>query len=217
MEHKKTSWVTSKFFEITGIIIAILAISIGVVATISGNTLIAYSRCAEGTISCLFIRSIVFVVVVLITSYIIIFSGAFLLDKIKTGKRQPKTFHFQYKVNADALIVYDYLFERYDKIQPTVEAKGIVYRATSAKPFTSKRIQYGFVANGYKDIKSSEIGSSSHSETISELFIIAFRQTQKDVSVISLDTDIAPILNSVNFWIMKELELAFKVEHLSWR
>ena len=140
MEYKKTSWVKSKFFEINGIIIAILVGSIGVVATVSGNTLIAFSHCAVGNIDCLFISSVIFIVVVSITSYIIIFLGAFWLDKSALAKRQPKTFHFQYKVNADALIVYDYLLERYNKIQPTSEAKGIVYRVTSAKPFASKGI-----------------------------------------------------------------------------
>ncbi len=53
MENNNTRCIRSKFFEFMGVIVAILAIVVGVGVAIRGDAMIAFTRCAPTNVPCI--------------------------------------------------------------------------------------------------------------------------------------------------------------------
>src|SRR5258706_6093902 len=83
MEWKNTKWVRGKFFEISAIILGILAIVVLFGFAIQqGNAMLALTGCGITNISCVLFRSTLLVCIILAGGYILFLLIAFTLDLV---------------------------------------------------------------------------------------------------------------------------------------
>lgn len=122
----------------------------------------------------------------------------------KTSNRQRfyrRSIHLEYKINADAQIVNNYLLQSYTSISHLIEIENVIYIVEGIQAFNPNIddvFQFGFVAHGrkeiavhgYQTIAGAKITPDPIIEPVAEIFVVTINQGQRDVSILSFDTEI---------------------------
>lgn len=119
--------------------------------------------------------------------------------------------HLEYKINANAKMILDYLNQHYTNKHDTVKFNKVTLGIDGIKlfnPTESDNFQYGFVANGYK---KSPFGILESVTVISNMFIVTISQGQRGISILSFDTDVE-YANIFSTGLVRELSKVFTVE-----
>jgi hypothetical protein len=74
------AWVRSRFWQIIGATVTVLAIGLTVVATAQSDAVVAVSRCPPRDVGCLLIRSVAFVLVIAVCVFLVVLVVARALD-----------------------------------------------------------------------------------------------------------------------------------------
>ena len=109
--------------------------------------------------------------------------------------------HLEYKINADAKVINNYLLQHYISISHKVNFDKLtlcIDRIEAFNPTEHDVFQYGFVAKGhsstavhhYFTVGEVVMTADPKLEAIPELFVITISQGQKEVSILSFDTDV---------------------------
>jgi hypothetical protein len=154
------------------------------------------------------------------------------VDSDSVGRKDfilPKFFrraiHLEYKINADAKIVNDFLLQRYAGIYFFVEVFNSVYQVDVIEAFVpdSKGVlQWGFVASGHKEtarfgyttIAGMKMTPDPIIEPISEMFLVSISQGQHGVSILNFDTDVEHA-HMFTTGMIRELSKAFSIRLIS--
>jgi hypothetical protein len=140
---------------------------------------------------------------------------------VRHQKFTRRFYHAEYRVNADANVINNYLLQQYTSIAEYSEHGNITYIINgilSVDPKkTDETFQYGFIASGTKEIggKSQKFLSGSirpvlSIENIPEMFFVTISQSADKVSIVSFDTDNKDI-SSFATGLMQELRKGFSV------
>ena len=127
--------------------------------------------------------------------------------ELKYSRFHWRAVHIQWKINADANIVNNYLLQHYVGIHIDTTIKDIRYEIDKIESFDPKEhdvFQYGFIAHGKKF-------GRTRIEALSEIFFITISQGKKDVSVLSFDTDTRGA-HQFTVGLVRELSKAFDIE-----
>jgi hypothetical protein len=146
--------------------------------------------------------------------------------EIRRSRFHWRAFHIEYKVNADASVVNNYLLQHYVGISIFQEIDNVFYETNAIESFGPQQhdiFQYGFIAHGIKTtpthpshmVAQMKITADPLIEPLPEMFVITISQGQKDVSIVSFDTDIRQ-LHLFQNGMLHELRKAFTVELVSW-
>ncbi|MDP1624632.1 MAG: TIR domain-containing protein, partial [bacterium] len=136
-----------------------------------------------------------------------------------------RAIHLEYKINADAKTINDYLLQLYTGIAFFVEAFDSVYQVDTIEAFTPDGhnvFQWGFVASGTKEtaqhgyttVAGMKITPDPAIEPVPEMFLISISQGQNGVSILSFDTDV----NHAHMFttgLVQDLRKAFSVQLLN--
>jgi len=132
-----------------------------------------------------------------------------------------RTIHLEYKINADAKTVNDFLLQRYAGVSFFIEIYNSVYQVDVVEAFVpdGKNIfQWGFVASGYMEtarfgyttVAGMKMTPDPIIEPISEMFLVSISQGQKGLSILNFDTDIKHA-HMFTTGLVRELSKAFSV------
>jgi hypothetical protein len=153
------------------------------------------------------------------------------VEKERTsGTDTPQRFyrrdvHLEYRVNADANVVNNYLLGAYTGIMRTIHVGDSEYLLTDIRAFSPEEhatFQYGLIASGRKEtaqhgyflVGETKMTSDPLMEAVPEMFFITISQGQKDVSMVNFDTDTRE-LQPFSDGMVQELGKAFSVTSLS--
>lgn len=142
--------------------------------------------------------------------------------KLRYSLFRERAIHLEWKLNADAEIVYRYLLQRYVGILHFHETDKNRYEIDRLESFNPKQhdvFQYGLIAHGKKvtfkhklyKVGFMEMRADSVIEPIEEMFFITISQGKKDVSILSFDTDVRDT-SQFTVGLVRELHKAFNVE-----
>lgn len=142
--------------------------------------------------------------------------------EIKRQKFYWRAVHLEYKVNADAKVVNNYLLQNYTGISHYIKKDKETYFIDGIQTFDPERdqtFQYGFIAEGHKETArygyTEEAGMKmTHDplfEPVPEMFLITISQGQKETSILSFDTDNRHA-HMFTTGLVRELRKAFKVD-----
>ena len=133
-----------------------------------------------------------------------------------------RSVHLEYKVNADAKVVNNYLLQHYTSISYYVEFDKTTFQVDKIESFTPEShdvFQYGFVAqghsstavHGYFTVGEARMTADPVLKAIPEMFVITISQGQKDISILSFDTDVKHA-HMFTTGLVRELSKAFSVK-----
>ncbi len=136
-----------------------------------------------------------------------------------------RAIHLEYKINADAKTVNDYLLQLYTGVAFFVEAFNSVYQVDTIQAFIPDGhnvFQWGFVASGIKEtaqhghttIAGMKMTPDPAIEPVPEMFLISISQGQKGVSILSFDTDVKHA-HMFTTGLVQDLRKAFSVQLLN--
>lgn len=141
------------------------------------------------------------------------------------SKFYVRSVHLEYKVNADAKVVNNYLLQQYTGISYSVEFEKTILQVDQIESFNPEShdvFQYGFIAQGYSStavnghftIGEARMTANPMLKAIPEMFVITISQGQKDISILSFDTDVKHA-HMFTTGLVQDLRKAFSVELLN--
>ena len=139
----------------------------------------------------------------------------------KPYKFYRRAIHLEYRVNADAKVVYNYLLQNYTEVERSIKIDDVQYIINGIRSFSPEEdntLQYGFVIEGrkltashdYYKVAKMEMTDDSIMEQIPEMFFVNISQGQKDSSILNFDTDITHA-HLFTTELVRELKKAFKI------
>jgi hypothetical protein len=116
-------------------------------------------------------------------------------------KLYRREIHLEYKINADAKVINNYLLQHYTSISHEVNFDKLTLCVDEIEVFNPTEhdvFQYGFIVkghssnavHGYFTVGQAAMTADPQMEAIPELFVITISQGQKDLSILSFDTDV---------------------------
>jgi hypothetical protein len=141
--------------------------------------------------------------------------------KVKEQKFYWRKIHLEYRINANAKEVNNYLLHNYVRIAHEVTFDNITYitsRIRAFEPGKDGTLQYGFVIEGSKHVarnKFVEVAGIRMTpdpviETVPEMFFISVSQGQEGISILSFDTDYKHV-HMFTTGLVQELTKAFTI------
>ncbi|HXQ34362.1 MAG TPA: hypothetical protein VN843_10145 [Anaerolineales bacterium] len=146
-------------------------------------------------------------------------------SELRYSRFHRRTVHLEWRVNADAQVVNNYLLQHYVGVLHTLttadRVRYEVDRIESFNPQNHDVFQYGFIAHGKKVtpthktfmVGESEMTIDSRIEALSDMFFITISQGKKDVSIVSFDTDFRDT-HQFTVGLRRELAKAFNVQFM---
>ena len=136
-----------------------------------------------------------------------------------------RAIHLEYKINADAKTINDYLLQLYTGIAFFVEAFNGIYQVDTIEAFIPDGhnvFQWGFVASGTKEtarhgyvtVADIKMTLDPAIEPVPEMFLISISQGQNGVSILSFDTDVKHA-HMFTTGLVQDLRKAFSVQLLN--
>ena len=145
--------------------------------------------------------------------------------KVRPNVREQRFYwrqiHLEYRVNANAKEVNNYLVHNYARIAHEITFDNVTYITSKIRAFEPEKdgtLQYGFVVEGskhiarnkYVEIAGMQITPDPQIESVAELFFITVSQGQEGISILSFDTDYKHV-HMFTTGLVQELGRAFTV------